>query len=296
MSSPLVIGAPAWKAELTLPLWFESVKANVNPADTGLVFSVPAEDAKTRAVIDAYAPEFKWVSVERDRSEPVPREDRSLTNHKERARARNQVLATAQAARADWFCSWDTDILLPPGSIERMQRQQFAFSSPWVWLNRHAPRALRFTDGELFQECQYENPMYATAMRWDPKNRFRAIHYPADAWNQLTEGIFRVDVGIGVQLMRPEAYRFASYGPHPDSEEVVFCSQLAARQIPRYCHGDVIGLHLHNREARDELTMPWPEVMQLAEQRPLASDWDGQRTELQKIAGLFPVQTTRVAA
>lgn len=289
MSVELIVGSPSWNTHAVLPLWFQSLRHNVDPSKTGLVFSVPADDGLTRDLIAEHSEGFAWVEILRDRGEPVSRDRRAEKMHSVRSRARNQILQTAALADPPFFLSWDTDILLPPGAIRALASARAAYVSPLIWMNRQEPRVLKLVEDGDYREVQYQTPVNLSVMRWDPLNRFRAIHYPAEQWNALHGRLFKCDVSVGVALMRASAYRSSRYGAHPDSEEVFFCSGLESRGIDRYCVGKIEGLHLYDREPEEPYV--WPDVLGLLKQKPLAADWEGERSELQKLAGLYPMTT-----
>lgn len=284
----LVIGAPAWDRSWSLPLWFASVRDNVEPADTGLVFVVPASDTSTREDIASLSTGFRWVEVLRDRGTPFGRTDRPKTDHQTLATARNQILQVVERVKPCHYLSWDTDFLVPRGTFEMLVDQSLPLVGVWAWLNRQPPHAMRyFTDG-VFHDVLWEDPVRATGMHWDSRRLGRALHYPAHEYGLRSHGTWRCDVVLAWQLMTPTVYRRAHYSPHRDGEDIPFHALLEQQGIPRFCCGDIRGVHLYDRLAEDERLAGWPRVMDLAKQRPLATDWTESRSPEFQALGFFP--------
>lgn len=289
MAVDLVIGAPAWDRAWSLPLWMASVRANVDPENTGLVFVVPAADAPTRDAIAALTADFNWVEVMRDRGAQLPRDERPATQHRTLATARNQILQIVAKVRPKYYLSWDTDLLVPSGTVDRLIVERLPITTVWTWLNRMPPRRMNHYDGREYREVLWQPPVCATAMAWDQRNVGRAVHYPADEFRLRSSGLWKCGVVMAFKLMDARAYSVAHYAPHHDGEDIPFNIQLARRGVPRFCCGDIQGLHLYDRSARDEWAMKWPNVMNLAKQVPLAAHWTGERSPEYEAFGFFEV-------
>lgn len=292
-STKLIVGAPAWDRAWCLPLWFQSVLANVDPSETGLVFVVPPADTATREVIEALSRPFAWFEVLRDRGMPKSRSERPGEGHAVLAVARNQILQIVEHVQPRHFVSWDTDMLVPPGTVDLLTDLRLPLVTPWTWLNRQPPRQIEL-DG---QPVLWQDPVAATAMGWDPrvKRGDRPFHYPGVEFNRRASGVWRCGVALAFQLMDQRAYRYARYAPHHDGEDVPFNAMLSRRGVPRFCCGDILGVHLYNRSEAHEVAIGWPGVLRLAQQRPLAAIWQGERSGMHEAAGLYPVDIDDVS-
>lgn len=286
----LVIGAPAWDRAWSLPLWFESVRANVDPANTGLVFVVPPTDTGTREVIAALSAGFSWVEVIRDRGKQSPREERPATRHETLAQARNQILRVVTSVRPQHYLSWDTDFLIPEGVLPEIQRLNLPLTTVWAWLNRQPPKKVNHFDGERYHEILWQPPVCATAMAFDRNGQ--PIHYPSHEYALRARGLWECGVTLAWQLMGHRAYSVASYRPHAAGEDVSFALELQQRGIPRFCYGEVQGVHLYDRTCKDERELGWPDVMKLAQQYPLAAHWTEPRSALHQAIGFYPTERT----
>lgn len=295
MSLDLIIGAPAWDRAWSLPIWFESVRANVNPADTGLVFVVPSTDDATRDTIAAFSVGFQWVEILRDQGPQASRQERPATEHRTLAMARNQILRVVERAAPERFLSWDTDFLVPPGAVDLVASRGLPLATVWAWLNRQPPRRMRWRR----QEVLVQDPVCATAM--GAVRRGSALvpaHYPPEQYLARRGRTWRAAIALAWQMMDHRAYRVACYAPHVAGEDVPFNYQLARRRVPRWCVGEVTGVHLYDRSLQ-EAAMGWPRVMRLAEQAPLAARGRARSPEHEAL-GFHPIddgtESTEMAA
>lgn len=285
-----VVGAPVWDRAWSLPLWFDSVEANVPKAETGLVFVVPPTDQTSRDVIRERSEGFAFCEVLRDKHKPFDREHRGEQKHTTLAAARNQILVEVNKVRPEWYISWDSDLLIAPGVVEIIAAQQYPICTVWTWLNRQAPEKLQWLDedwGEEMRLVQWQEPMQATAMEWHDKQR-RAHHLPGESWDKRTQGFWETDVVLGFQMMQRQVYRTCSFDKHIDGEDIPFNLQLEANKIPRWVYGEQPGVHLYTLD-RAELEWGYPEIMGLADQKPLAATHK-PATPNDAILGFYPIE------
>jgi len=278
----IVVGAPSWKKSWSLPLWFDSLRANVDPAKTGLTFVVPAQDHATREIIANLSDGFAWIEIQRDK---FPFDDDM--NYRAQAAAKNYLIAQAIKSRAKHFIMWDTDLLAPAGTVEEAIRDDKPLTGIWVWLNRSAPQKLRHYDEEKdeFRDVYWEPPMQTTGMRWI--GSCKARHFPNAEWELRSHSTWKADVVLGFQVMKREVFTTTVYRPHPDGESVPFNWNLETRGVPRYIMGNKIGVHMPKPDP-DEIQMDWDTAMTLAHQHPLASVWTQPRDPMDELLGLYP--------
>lgn len=291
MSLPYVVGGPVWDRGWALDLWFDSVLANVNPAETGLLFACPPHDDSSREVISRRCKSFAFCEVLRDRSEKqYDRRSRLEDKHAALARARNQILAAVSKIHPDFYISWDSDLLIAPGVVDKLARRQLPVSTVWAWLNRQRPRLMRHLNevtGQL-EPVLWEEPMCATAMMWDPDRAQVAYHYPPEEWQSRARGLWRCDVVLAWQMMRSSVYSTTHYAPHVHGEDIPFNWSLHQRGIDRWCYGDQPGVHLFDRnEAQREIRMGYPTIMNLVHDKPLAAEHTEKRPEEHRVLGFF---------
>jgi hypothetical protein len=129
--------------------------------------------------------------------------------------------------------------------------------------------------------------MQATAMEWN-KNKSRACHLPGEGWEMYIKGFWPAEVVLGFQMMRMGVYQTCSYDKHPDGEDIPFNQHLEARGIPRMVYGERPGVHMY-KLIREELNLGYPGIMDLAQQRPLASTHTPHNAT-DAILGFYPVE------
>lgn len=289
-----LVGCPAWNRAWSLDLWFASLRDNLDPGTTGLVFVVPPADEATRSVISANAKDFAWVDIMRDKHAQFDRDDRSEDDqHHTLAVARNRLLGVAAKTRPRRFISWDSDLLLAPGALDLIERLgDLPMVGVWAWLNRHGPHQTLFAeDGQEPRPVLWEEPMQATAMQWDGANK--AAHFHGKEWGQRATGCWRADVILAFQMMTAQVYTSTHYAAHPDGEDIPFNWQLERRRVPRYMYGEEIAVHLYHHNP-DEIKLGWPDIMDLSTQEPLASSRLDPRSPIEEALGFYPVETEQV--
>lgn len=283
-----VIGAPSWKKAWSLPLWFESVRANVDPSRTGLAFVVPQQDTSTRDTIEALAGGFKWVDIQRDKFFKFDADKiGTFHHHKAMAIAKNCVMSQAIKTTPKYFIGWDTDLILPPGTVEAGMKEKKPLVGVWSWLNRQKPDRYRHVEEDKrVRYVKWEAPMQATAMRW--VGECKAIHFPSTEWELRSKSTWKADVVLGFQMMTRDVYTGGHiYRGHPDGEDLPFHWGLERKGIPRYIMGEQIGVHLH-KPVTEELTSSWPDILEFANQRPLAAEFTEPRSRTDELLGFYP--------
>ncbi len=279
-----------WDRGWALDLWFDSVEANCVPAETGLCFVVPANDHRTREVITRRAEGFAWLEVLRDQNEQYDRVDRREDNHRSLALGRNMILSHVARVKPMHYLSWDTDLLISPGLLPTLIEAGRPITTVWTWLNRQPTRQHKHVHDGKPMMVEWQQPMQATAMHWDGSDQPRALHYDANQWDSRIDGFWQCDVALAFQLMSPAAYSVAQYEPHPHGEDIPFNWQLERRGIERWCYGSEPGVHLYRREqAMQEIKLGYPEIMDLAKQKPLGATRPLPKDESLAILGFYPL-------
>ena len=177
-------------------------------------------DQTSRDVIAARGEQFAFCEVLRDKHQPFDRETRGAVKHSTLAHARNQILVEVNKVRPQHYISWDSDLLVAPGTVEKIAQADVPICTVWAWLNRQEPQRLRHqdADGAPMRSVLWQEPMQATAMEWAGEDRRRAQHLPGEGWDHYAAGLWQTDVVLGFQMMRPNVYMTCRYGPHADGE------------------------------------------------------------------------------
>lgn len=291
MKLDFVIGAVSWKKSWSLPLFFESVRANVDPAKTGLAFVVPAQDTATREMIRAHSEGFAWVEIQRDKTVPFdPEKVGTHYHHRAMASAKNWIISQAIKTRPRYFIYWDTDLLVPELTVANAVSENRPLVGIWAWLNRQQPKRHQRTNPETGEKewVLWEPPMQATAMQWDDTDYKKAWHFPAKEWEIRASTTWQADVVLGFQVMKPEVYNSCIYREHVDGEDIPFMADMQRRGLPRWVMGQFIGVHLYEH-ITDECEGAWEDVIvNLAEQWPLAAMNEETRDPEAELLGFYP--------
>jgi hypothetical protein len=288
MTTELVVGAPIWDRSWCLPLWFDSLEANVDKHKTGLVFVVPPTDALSREVIDDRATGYKFVEVLRDKHGQHDRDLRRQDNFATLAAARNVLLQHVSRIRPRWYLSWDSDFLIAPGVLPRIQSLQHPLTGVWGWLNRKKPqRGKHWDDGaQRFIDVEWNEPSSFTAMRWEDDQI--AVHFDPSEWDVRAAGCWPADVILAWQLMQAPVYELGAYRPHPHGEDIPFNWWMRQRGIQPWCYAESIGLHLFDKpSALLEIQEGYPDIMRHTEEKPLAAYREPSELELLRVIGYY---------
>lgn len=281
----LVIGCPAADKAWCLPLWFESVRQNVDPAKTGLVFVAPAADSAAREEIERHVSDFAWAEVLRDRGA----EDNNS------ALTLNQLLHEVTGIRPRRYLQWDADFLVPGGTVDLVDDQRLPICTVWAWLNRHEPFVTQMADGRKRVPVRWQHPTQATAMGWDDRFPGRARHYPSSQYLARRHGTWTTGVVLAWKLMDMRAYMHAYYAPHEDGVDVPFSWQLRQRGVKISCCGDVSGVRLTPSERHNDTPRSLTVALKLAKDAPLAATFQGERPAQWEAFGFYPVEETENA-
>lgn len=253
-----VVGSLVGDDDWALPLWFQSLQANLPVTNTGLVFVVPNMETPARELIAEHAADFAWCEILRDKHdlrEPDP-------DHRAAADARNRMLHEAVRSGATWYLSWDPDFLVQPRVIPELTlrlAQDRGAATVWSWLNRHPPRRAKHAG----RTVMFQEPVQATAMSWIQDGY--AAHYPSYEFKMRAEDWWDTDVITEFLMMERNVFGKFHFGAHVDGEAVPICRSMHQRNVPRRVFGEVLGIHLNRTDAE----LPWERALQLADHMPL---------------------------
>lgn len=282
----MVIGCLVGSKDWALEVWFESVRRNVEPEDTGLIFVVPPTETPARDIINEQGEDFAFVEVMRDKRHNL--EDEQDTMHSQHAAARNQMLRHLPGLRPSYYLAWDPDFLLPSRLATELMLRRLDAATVWTWLNRRDPEPCEFEGDEYV----FQRPVQATAMKWAvAKNKAYADHYPSDQFNRRAKGIWPAAVITEFMVLSDRAWPWVRYEPHPNGESIPVNWQLEKQKIDRYCCGERVGLHLPEYRA-DEIDLGYPAIMKLTEQRPLQVRQRSDRDPALELMGLYEPEGT----
>lgn len=235
---PLLIGVPCHHRQWCLDEWFDSLEAQDVPERTQLVFMLSDPSDPSLQVI--FRRWEKW-QARIELADGLP----SFEEHEKHApgryavlaEIRNRLLRIAAAQSPAYYLSWDTDIILEPGSIRAMIETSRSGPAPLI----SAVGALTDMGGEVY-------PGHPSMMALDGTD---ARRYDDLSVGQLVleQRPQQVGVVMGCVLMSPGAYRNARYADHILGEDVGWAIQCEAMGIERWICPKARGRHLYRLSA-----------------------------------------------
>lgn len=221
----LIIGGPISRREWIIDRWYEHAHRAAERAGLTPTFLhvVNVHDTPTRDRLD---PDSIQVVTE----EPK-RQDVRTWNHKRyqhMADLRNLGLAAVRERQPRYFLSCDSDILLHPQAIASLIDA----------LDRPALERIRFdaVGGKCFMTNTDEYPSCGMMSR---TGGIRRVDTP--------NGVFPVDVIMGLKLMSPAAYA-VDYQFHLHGEDIGWCLAARAAGVKIGWDGRVLSNHVHDRD------------------------------------------------
>lgn len=221
----LVIGAPVYNREWSLPRWFQCIADfKIQTKNTELVFAyTPGEDS-TLEIIEKYGQKFGACHV-------LPCEDIKAFGDRDSERyyslviLRNRIFDKLREIQPDYFFSYDTDILLPPETLKGLIKDKKDIVGPWIDLvpPQGIPNCVTKI-GEGFR-------------RRKPYEQF----YPKT-------GLYEVDTVFAVSLMANPVFNTCSYMYHPGGEDYGFAINVMNAGFKSFMDANYIGTHLYKKD------------------------------------------------
>lgn len=230
-SIPLVVGMPVYRRAWVMNDWFDSFESQDPPDGTRLLFGLSSSEDGTEQIIHRRCEDggYPYEILDVDQ---FPKFEEYQKGHPARygilAAIRNVLLRRVVSLSPGAYVSWDSDILLYPGSLREL-----------LCTPEAAVGALLDMGGKVL-------PGYWSWMRLDGGDAYRppttALGFPAD---RPLSGPFPVGVIMGAKMLRPVAYRNGRYADHILGEDVGFSIALESLGIARWIAPRAKGEHLY---------------------------------------------------
>lgn len=229
----LLIGAPVYRREWILPLWFQYIEGQNFPlSDVGFIFEAAPDDEETITCLTEWHeahPEVWCFDVavnqqEEHISHPEGRRTWTLDRYNAMARFRNNLLDRAICRNPDRYFSLDTDILLEdPNTVRALidTTDDCSAAAPLMFMSnemRH-PSVMSWADGE--------------------QKRARRIlkDYP------LGE-TFKADAIMAAKMMGRRVYSEARYSWHPQGEDLGWSADCYLKGFDLYSVSGIYAPHI----------------------------------------------------
>lgn len=246
----LAIGMPVFERAWILPIWFKCLEAQelAPKEDIALCFAYSKGFDGTYEVLRHYGEQYGNLMIyEYDLRTYAGRED--MSRFHELTALRNGLLEMARETQADYFLSWDNDILFPPG------RLQYLFDSAGP---NKAVGACMDMGGNN------ENMGYPSVMQFSEAEGELAFRQPWSTYNH--EEPFPCDVIMAVKLMGKEVYSNTKYRWDPLGEDIGWSIDAAEKGYERWFDPRAVGYHVYDRQIATNIMRrskkDYPEILE----------------------------------
>jgi hypothetical protein len=226
MTLNLAIGCPVYNRAWSLPRWFQCIfDQKISTKNTDLVFAYTEGEDNTKEILEKYGERFRSLNI-------IECNDIPAFGNRDAARfyplvvLRNRILMKLRELQPDYYFSYDSDILLPEGTLKELVKDNKDIVAPWVAL-----------------DLQGMIPNCATALpgggfkRYKPYEQF----YPQ-------KGLYEVSTVFAVFLMKNPVFNTCTYKWHTGGEDFGFAQEVIKAGFTSWMHGDIVGTHLYKKD------------------------------------------------
>lgn len=222
----IAIGCPVFERSWSLPRWFNSIfqqKINLRQAD--LVFALTDFGGdNTLDIITKYGQKFNSCTII-DCNDVKAFGDRDSTRYYSLTILRNRIFEVLRNLQPDYYFSWDSDILLPDGTLKALIKDKKDIVGPWVDLvppNGIPNCATKIGDG---------------FRRRKPYAQF----YPQS-------GLYEVSTVFAVSLMANPVFNTCTYKWNTGGEDYGFAEEVINAGFKSWMDANFIGQHLYKKD------------------------------------------------
>ena len=225
----IAIGCPVFEREWSLPRWFQCVfNQKLQLKNVDLVFALTDYgDDNTKDVLEKYGQKFNSLTV-------IPCNDLPAFGNRDCERyyplvvLRNRIFDVLREIQPDYYFSYDSDILLPEGTIKGLIKDKKDIVGPWVDL---------VPPGGI-PNCITLLPNGGGFRRRKPYEKY----YPKT-------GLYEVSSVFAVSLMKNEVFNTCYYKWHPGGEDYGFAEEVIAAGFTSWVDANYEGVHLYRKDA-----------------------------------------------
>lgn len=244
----LAVGMPVFQREWCLPLWFDSLEAqNLAPKeDITLCFAYSKGTDRTHDILMERGNDYGNLMIYQYDVQSFPnRED--MSRFTVLAQLRNALLGMVKETDADYFLSWDNDIIFEPDVLKSLFIGEPAVGALVDMGGRdglmHHPSVMHFP--QAVGEIAFRRP-------WN--------EYPHDK-------PFKADVIMAVKLMTKEVYSNTEYKWDVCGEDIGWSLNCAEKGYDRWLQPLARGIHLYDKDRAVEIMQnsnaKYPEILDL---------------------------------
>jgi hypothetical protein len=222
----LVIGCPVYNREWSLPRWFQCIfDQKMNPKNIDLVFAYTKGEDNTQDILEKYGQKFSSISI-LDCNDLPAFGGRDNERYYPLVILRNRILERVKELQPDYYFSYDSDILIPEGTLKGLIQDKKDIVGPWLDLvpPHDLPNCATMTSTGGFK-------------RYEPTEKF----YPK-------QGLYEVSTVFAVSLMAKQVYDTCTYKYHPAGEDFGFAEEVIKNGFHSWMDANFIGTHLYRKD------------------------------------------------
>lgn len=221
----LVIGCPVYNREWSLPRWFQCVfDQKMTLKNTDLVFAYTEGDDNTLDIIKKYGQKFNSCTII-DCNDIKAFGGRDSERYYSLVILRNRIFEVLRNLQPDYYFSYDSDILLPEGTLKGLIKDKKDIVGPWVDLV--PPNGIPNCVSRIGNGFRRRKPY--------------AQFYPQT-------GLYEVDTVFAVSLMTAPVFNTCTYKWNPGGEDYGFAEEALAAGFHSWMDANFIGTHLYKKD------------------------------------------------
>lgn len=222
----IALGCPVYCRAWSLPRWFQSVFDNINPSTVDLIFALTdlGED-NTLELIEKYGQKFSSLTI-------IPCNDLPAFGNRDPERyyplaiLRNRIFDSLKELQPDYYFSWDTDILIPEGTIKALLEDRKDIVAPYC---------------DLVPPGDIPNCCTRSVKGGYSRKKPYSVHYPKGT-------LFQTDSVFAVQLMESKVFNACTYGWAPGGEDYFFSNEVYEKGFESWMNSRFECTHLYKKD------------------------------------------------
>lgn len=253
----LAIGCPTFQRAWCLPLWFDCLAAqhlDEIADEISLCFAYSKSYDGTYDVLQSRGSDYSELRIYQ--YDLATYSNRDLNRLPVLAQLRNALLEMVRETDADYFLSWDDDVLFKPDSVARLFDTVYKDTAVGALIDMGGndkfmghPSVMHFP--QALGELAYRRPF----QEYD--------------WSDQ----FQCDIIMAVKLMGKEVYQNTQYTWDPVGEDIAWSLDAAAKGYQRSINPDVRGIHVYDKDIAIEIMKAFPRLEYPEILGPLSRWW-----------------------
>ena len=231
-SSKIAIGQPVFERAWCLPLWFDCLERQGIPKENiTLCFAYSPGYDGTLEVLKHYGQEYGDLRIyEYDLPTFSGRDD--FSRFTTLSQLRNALLGMVKETDAEYFLSWDNDILFPKNSMQ--------------WMFKTLQEKNAGAVGALIDMGGRDHIMgHPSVMHFPQALGEIAYRRP---WSEYPHNeAFEAEIIMAVKLMTREVLENSQYRWDPAGEDIGWCYSLEEQNHSRWLEPRAHGIHLYDK-------------------------------------------------